>query len=735
MNDLLLFFAENTLGALILAICVYTVTRVWRNPPVAHVLWLLVLAKLVAPPLVGIDWKALTRLAQSAVPERAVNNPSPRLPSHPANDRLPSPKVAGEPMQPHLLPQTSSNDELAPQPIRPEPAVVTTAERDDTDVVSTWHRVSHVVAWLWLAGAACFATIAAVRVARFYRRLRCTLPASERFQVMSREIGERFGVRRQPDIRYVDAGGPLVCCLGRRPAILVPIDLFRHLDDEQASMILAHEMAHLCRRDHWVRFFELVVSVVYWWNPLVWIVRRLLHAAEEQCCDAWVRWAFPGSPRRYAEVVLLAADSINFVSQPQLASSFLRRHSLKARIEMILKNRFAPRLSPRGKVLFCLLALVALPLFAQSAKSHAQQRSDFAPQAIEAASAKPLPPGEFSPSAMRATMFVRFPRVPEHPSEADFPQIVHFEQGASKLLDGDRIDITEVRGTATTMSPGNVYWIKGTYTLRSHDRASLTVNVTAASASEGTGPSLPTQSVDVTKGSGTFTLLYAMICKGWPHVSFYPKEGGGDSAARISGRANLCSGSGGVKNTKACRKRPVRKRPSVATTTSDFPNAVPFELGETQFLPGDRITITEVRGTADTIALRQIYCVKGHYTLASHDRAQLSVGITADNAADGTRTGFKPQDTIVNKGEGTFTLFLPMACKGWPHVSFYPAAGGNGFGGVYFGTGDSVAEASNQNGTSHGPDSQLEGSPPKLLPTEDRIAQRLWELLGLRFKK
>ncbi len=35
-------------------------------------------------------------------------------------------------------------------------------------------------------------------------------------------------------------------------------------------------------------------------------------------------------------------------------------------------------------------------------------------------------------------------------------------------------------------------------------------------------------------------------------------------------------------------------------------------------------------------------------------------------------------------------LEMPMTVRGWPHVSFYPADGGEGFGGVYFGTGDSV---------------------------------------------
>ena len=59
MNDLFLIAAHNTVVALAFAIVVYGLTRVWRNPAFAHVLWLLVLLKLVAPPVMRVDWSAL----------------------------------------------------------------------------------------------------------------------------------------------------------------------------------------------------------------------------------------------------------------------------------------------------------------------------------------------------------------------------------------------------------------------------------------------------------------------------------------------------------------------------------------------------------------------------------------------------------------------------------------------------------------------------------------------------
>jgi hypothetical protein len=55
MNNLLAIAAQNTIVAAILSILVLGLTRFWRRPPVAHILWLLVLAKLIGPPVLPVD--------------------------------------------------------------------------------------------------------------------------------------------------------------------------------------------------------------------------------------------------------------------------------------------------------------------------------------------------------------------------------------------------------------------------------------------------------------------------------------------------------------------------------------------------------------------------------------------------------------------------------------------------------------------------------------------------------
>src|SRR5438552_3197547 len=56
----------------------------------------------------------------------------------------------------------------------------------------------------------------------------------------------------------------------------------------------------------------------------------------------------------------------------------------------------------------------------------------------------------------------------------------------------------------------------------------------------------------------------------------------------------------------------------------DFPHAVPYELGDAVFAPGDNIKIQQVRGTSETIAIGGTYCVEGTYSLGSRDEADLA---------------------------------------------------------------------------------------------------------------
>ena len=66
-----------------------------------------------------------------------------------------------------------------------------------------------------------------------------------------------------------------------RPVIYLP----SRLTEAEAECILAHERAHLKRRDHWWKPLGFVLLTVHWFNPVLWVAYILLCRDIEQACD------------------------------------------------------------------------------------------------------------------------------------------------------------------------------------------------------------------------------------------------------------------------------------------------------------------------------------------------------------------------------------------------------------------------------------------------------------------
>jgi len=153
-----------------------------------------------------------------------------------------------------------------------------------------------------------------------------------------------------------------------------------------------------------------------------------------------------------------------------------------------------------------------------------------------------------------------------------------------------------------------------------------------------------------------------------------------------------------------------------SSSSQEFPSRVAYEVGDSEFASGDSITIQECRGTEDKIRLGGSYCVTGTYTLESQSEADLSFFVTTTNAVG---TPVDAQQTIrVKKGRGSFRLIKRMNESGYPHLTFYRRDTGQGFGGVYFGQGQSVLRQkgfSYQSSPSSGKDNVATSNPNQVL--------------------
>jgi TonB family protein len=70
----------------------------------------------------------------------------------------------------------------------------------------------------------------------------------------------------------------------KRPRIILPAAA-RTWTDDRIRVVLAHEIAHVVRRDWLLQTAAEVVRCVYWFNPILWIACAQMRQESEQACD------------------------------------------------------------------------------------------------------------------------------------------------------------------------------------------------------------------------------------------------------------------------------------------------------------------------------------------------------------------------------------------------------------------------------------------------------------------
>jgi hypothetical protein len=141
----------------------------------------------------------------------------------------------------------------------------------------------------------------------------------------------------------------------------------------------------------WIQF---VASIVWWWNPLFWLVHRKLTSTADLACDAVALEAYPQDRCAYAESLLTFAAPKAF---PVLALGIRSgtASSLERRMYLIVSEAVDGKLSLSGVVLSALIAIVVAPSWSLTeahgrtlnrGASHAQRIS--APDSVDMTAAQ-----------------------------------------------------------------------------------------------------------------------------------------------------------------------------------------------------------------------------------------------------------------------------------------------------------------------------------------------------------
>ncbi len=275
----------------------------------SYFLWIIPLIRMICPFSVGTAFSVFNLIGpteQSYISERIEYDPTPvidtgiPLPSSPENITVPLPEA---------VPDNSAN------PVQ---------------------IMLFIGTCIWLAGIIGIALYTIVCIVRLKIRLSNARPLQDNVMICEGiETPFVFGIIN--------------------PKIYLPEDISM----EDMPFILAHEQAHIRRKDHLIKPLAFAALTVHWFNPLLWLSFKLMERDMELSCDETAVESFSGDVRKdYASALLNISMKQNHLSGGQVVS--FGENSVKSRIKGVLNWKKPTVIAVCAAVLLIIAAAAVL---------------------------------------------------------------------------------------------------------------------------------------------------------------------------------------------------------------------------------------------------------------------------------------------------------------------------------------------------------------------------------------
>lgn len=146
------------------------------------------------------------------------------------------------------------------------------------------------------------------------------VPLSDHWQQKLANLAQGLGL--QTTVRLMESALVQVpMAIGfAKPVILLPIGAITGLRPEQVEAVLAHELAHILRKDYLVNLLQTAIDTLFFYHPAMWWVSGVMRAERENCCDD-MAIALCGDTLTYARTLAQLAE-MRLPAAPYLAVAF-----------------------------------------------------------------------------------------------------------------------------------------------------------------------------------------------------------------------------------------------------------------------------------------------------------------------------------------------------------------------------------------------------------------------------
>jgi len=339
-------FIQATLLVVVL-FCIDLLLRKRVRSVFRYCLWLLVLVKLVLPPTISLP-TGIGYWAGDMLPPALEA-------SHWAQDEIYFGEMSahGQPMGVSKVKHIQSSESKN---------AMGTSETS-VSVRITWRALLFL---FWLMGVGVFLAMLKRRAGYVRALIVASTPADKNMQRLLARCCQQIGWQRHVELRVTDAVSSPAVCGCHRPTVLIPVRLLNKLSPEGLRSALIHELVHIKRGDLWINGIQMLIQVVYFYNPFIWFANAIIRRVCEEAVDETVLVTLGGDAEDYSDTLLDISETVfqRSILGLRLIGVVESEKALKWRIKHML-NRPTPTTSKLGVLglsTILVIAAVLLPM-------------------------------------------------------------------------------------------------------------------------------------------------------------------------------------------------------------------------------------------------------------------------------------------------------------------------------------------------------------------------------------
>ncbi|RZL06332.1 MAG: M56 family metallopeptidase, partial [Pedobacter sp.] len=206
---------------------------------------------------------------------------------------------------------------------------------DITSVLNLWSAYSNqiVLIWFLIICAKCIQLMIGLH-SIYYLKHNKVFVAGKFWENKVAELSQKLSINKQ--VRILQSGIAKVPMIAGyfKPVILMPIGMLNGISTAEVEAILSHELAHLKRNDYLVNILQSMIEIVFFFNPAVLWISKLIREEREHCCDD-LALSCTESKHLYIKA-LIACQEFRTSHTPYAMAITGKRNQLKERVSRML---------------------------------------------------------------------------------------------------------------------------------------------------------------------------------------------------------------------------------------------------------------------------------------------------------------------------------------------------------------------------------------------------------------